>query len=669
VPGTIRILYAEDNLADSDLTLEHFSLHAPDFQVEVVQTGQECLSRMTQGGYDLLLLDNHLPDMEGIDVLTALTSLEVSVPIVVVTSVGDEDLVVTVLRLGAWDYVAKHGDYLAALPAVLRNAVVEHRRIHERGHAARRQPRRVLYIERHAADVDLTATHFGLHAPHLTLHAVRTAKEGLDLLASERFDLVLTDLRMPDMSALDLLRELRRRDLAVPLIVVTGRGDENAAVATLKLGASEYIVKREGYLTQLPYAIDNAIDRFQLVVINTRLEAELAGRERAEADRAHLAAELQQAQKIDSLGRLAGGIAHDFNNLLSIIMVNLDFLDIDVAANSPLRSSIDDIRSAAQRASDLTRQLLAFGRRQVMQPRVLDVNLLIRESTRMLTRLLGEDIELSTTLDPDLAGVKADPSQLDQVVVNLALNARDAMPEGGKLTIETRNVIVDEHAPERHASFGPGKYVMIAVSDTGNAIDPAVLPHIFEPFFTTKAHGKGTGLGLSTVYGIVKQSGGWIWVYSERGYGTSFKIYLPRVDEAALAAEEKQAENDPPRGHETVLVVEDEEMVRKVTCQALRKYGYTVIEASDGEQALLACEREASTIPLLITDVVMPHMSGPALAARLRELYPDMRVLFTSGYTDDAVVRHGLLDQSVSFLQKPFSPRALANKVREVIDG
>jgi two-component system cell cycle sensor histidine kinase/response regulator CckA len=341
---------------------------------------------------------------------------------------------------------------------------------------------------------------------------------------------------------------------------------------------------------------------------------------------------------------------------------------LDIREDDPLRSSINDIRAAAQRAADLTRQLLAFSRRQLLQPRVLDLNALIRESTKMLKRVLGEDIELVTVLEPHLARVNADPGQIDQVIVNLAVNARDAMPQGGRLTIETQNVVIGEHDAQKHASLQPGDYVMMAISNSGHAIDPGILPHIFEPFFTTKERGEGTGLGLSMVYGIVKQSGGWIWVYSEPGHGTSFKIYLPRVDKPVPSAEEKHVDIESQRGNETVLVVEDEESVRKLTCQALRTYGYHVIEAASGGEALLACERRAQPIPLLITDVVMPQTSGPELAARLRQLRPEMRVLYTSGYTDDAVVRHGLLDQTVSFLQKPFSPGALARMVREILD-
>jgi CheY-like chemotaxis protein len=286
----------------------------------------------------------------------------------------------------------------------------------------------------------------------------------------------------------------------------------------------------------------------------------------------------------------------------------------------------------------------------------------------MLKRLLGEDVELVTILDPRLKAVKADPSQIDQVIINLAVNARDAMPRGGRLTIETHNEAIEEDDARRHALFPPGAYVMIAVSDTGHAIDPKVLPHIYEPFFTTKEPGKGTGLGLSTVYGIVKQSGGFIWVYSEIGVGTTFKIYLPQIEEEAGTEAPAPLIAEPARGVETVLVVEDDEPVRKFTCAALRRLGYQVLEAVNAGEALLACEGRSHPISLLVTDVVMPRMSGPQLAARLQGLQPSMRVLYTSGYTDDAVIRHGLLNQSMDFLQKPFAASVLGRKVRDVLD-
>jgi PAS domain S-box-containing protein len=385
-------------------------------------------------------------------------------------------------------------------------------------------------------------------------------------------------------------------------------------------------------------------------------------------ERSLLEAQLREAQKIDALGRLAGGVAHDFNNILTVIIGYGELIARDLRDGDPFKEPIADINEAARRARSLTQQLLAFGRRQLLQPRALDLSVHIAASHSMLKRLLGEDVELVLLLEPRLKSVKADPSQIDQVIINLVVNSRDAMPQGGRLTIETHNEIIGDDDARRHALFQPGAYVMIAVSDTGHAIDPKILPHIYEPFFTTKEPGKGTGLGLSTVYGIVKQSGGFIWVYSEIGHGTTFKIYLPQIDGEAGAEAPPPLLAEPARGIETVLVVEDDEPVRKFTCAALRRLGYQVFEAVNAGEALLACERRTEAISLLVTDVVMPHMSGPQLAERLKGIQPTMRVLYTSGYTDDAVVRHGLLDQSMDFLQKPFAASVLGQKVRDVLD-
>jgi nitrogen-specific signal transduction histidine kinase/CheY-like chemotaxis protein len=388
----------------------------------------------------------------------------------------------------------------------------------------------------------------------------------------------------------------------------------------------------------------------------------------AERARARLEDQLRQAQKMESIGRLAGGVAHDFNNLLTAINGYADLMSLELQPGDPLRLSLREIRRAGERAAVLTRQLLAFSRRQLLQPRVLALNSLITDSTNMLKRLLREDIELVAILDPELGQVKADAGQMDQVILNLAVNARDAMPQGGKLTLETRNVMLDEEYAQTHLSLPPGSYVMLAISDTGCGMDAQTLSHIFEPFFTTKEQGRGTGLGLSTVYGIIKQSGGAISADSERGRGTTFTIYLPRIAAPVAEAEEKRAEPESPRGSETVLVVEDDEIVREVTCQALRRYGYQVIEAANGGEALLACERHQGPIPLMITDVVMPQMSGRELAARLQQLRPEMRVLYMSGHTDDAVFRHGLVDPARFFLQKPFTPSVLAQKVRDILE-
>jgi len=386
-------------------------------------------------------------------------------------------------------------------------------------------------------------------------------------------------------------------------------------------------------------------------------------------ERVLLEQQLRQAQKMEAVGRLAGGIAHDFNNILTAITGYADLLLEDLGPKDPRRQDAEEIHRAADRAAGLTRQLLAFSRQQVLQPRVVDVNKLVSELEKMLRRLLGEDVKLATALSPIVGRVRADPGQLEQVIMNLAVNARDAMPTGGKLTIETADVRIDGANAGDHYPAPPGDYVMLAVSDTGTGMDPETQAHLFEPFFTTKEKGKGTGLGLATVYGIVKQSGGFIWVSSTLGAGSTFKIYLPRVDAAAEPIAGAEASNRVPRGSETVLVAEDEAPVRAVARQALERYGYHVLEASSAEAALDLAERYSGTIHVLLTDVIMPGLSGRELAVRLAGRRPETRVIYMSGYTDDAITRHGVLEPGFVFVQKPFTPDTLARTVRDVLHG
>ncbi|HTK96171.1 MAG TPA: PAS domain S-box protein [Terriglobales bacterium] len=385
-------------------------------------------------------------------------------------------------------------------------------------------------------------------------------------------------------------------------------------------------------------------------------------------ERHALEEQLRQSQKMEAVGRLAGGVAHDFNNLLTVIKGYSELMLDQLEGADPMRAEVEEIQRAADRAASLTRQLLAFSRQQVLAPKVIDLNSVVSNMDKLLKRLLGEDVDLLTVLDSKIGTVRADPGQIEQVIMNLAVNARDAMPKGGKLTVETSNVALDELYARDHATVRPGNYVMLSVSDTGIGMDPVTRSHVFEPFFTTKEQGKGTGLGLSTVYGIIKQSGGYIWVYSEVGIGTTFKVYLPRVD-AAVELSAPAIVADRHRGHETVLLVEDEDGVRALIRQVLHRNGYTVLQARHGGEALLLCERHQGKIDLLLTDVVLTQMSGTELAERLLKLRSDMRVLYMSGYTDEAIVQHGVLSPGTSFLQKPFTNDALARKVREVLEA
>jgi two-component system cell cycle sensor histidine kinase/response regulator CckA len=386
-------------------------------------------------------------------------------------------------------------------------------------------------------------------------------------------------------------------------------------------------------------------------------------------ERNRMEVQIRQAQKMEAIGNLAGGVAHDFNNLLSIILSYSQMLAADLQPGDPMRGDLDEISKAGERAAGLTRQLLAFSRQQILQPRILDLNAVVGGVAKMLRRLVGEDVELDVVSGAALGTVNADPGQVEQVVMNLVVNARDAMPDGGKLTVETSNVELDSTYAAEHPGVEPGAYVMLAVTDTGTGMDGATRERIFEPFFTTKEKGKGTGLGLSTVFGIVRQSGGSVRVRSELGEGTTIHVYFPQADPACGAALQAVKDVQALRGSETVLLVEDEEQVRALTRTILERYGYHVLEAQSGGDALLLCEQHKTMIHLLLTDVVMRRMSGRTLAARLAYLRPEMKVLYMSGYTDDAIVRHGLLNSDVAFLQKPVTPASLTRKLREVLDS
>jgi PAS domain S-box-containing protein len=390
---------------------------------------------------------------------------------------------------------------------------------------------------------------------------------------------------------------------------------------------------------------------------------DLIQREREKAE------QLRQSQKMEAVGQLAGGVAHDFNNLLTAITGYSDLSLRKIEPEHPLRRNLEEINKAGTRAASLTRQLLAFSRKQMLQAEVLDLNAVVADMDKMLRRLIGEDIDLVTLLDPTIHPIKADPGQIEQVLLNLAVNARDAMPTGGKLTVETGQKYLDESYAKSHVAVKAGIYIMLAVSDNGTGMDEDTKRRIFEPFFTTKEVGKGTGLGLSTVYGIVKQTGGNIWVYTELGKGTTFKVYLPVAEEVVSDTGLKPSSQEIPQGRETILLVEDEEMVRNLTTEVLQTCGYEVLSAANGEQACEISQTFQGNIDLMITDVVMPQMGGRDLAEYLAATRPNTSVLYMSGYTDDAIVRHGVLDKNMPFLQKPFSPDSLARKVKEVLEG
>jgi two-component system cell cycle sensor histidine kinase/response regulator CckA len=396
---------------------------------------------------------------------------------------------------------------------------------------------------------------------------------------------------------------------------------------------------------------------------------DITERKRAEKEREKLQEQIRQSQKMEAVGVLAGGVAHDFNNLLNVINGYSELILDDLAQDNPMRKDLEQIRDAGKRAATLTSQLLAFSRKQMLHPIMLNLDDTIAEMSKMLRRLIGEDIELVCLTHPALGLVHADQGQIQQIIMNLVVNARDAMPQGGKLTIETGNVDVDENYVREHESVTEGQYVMLAISDNGIGMDAETQTRIFEPFFTTKGQGKGTGLGLSMVYGIIKQSNGFIWAYSEPGKGTTFKIYLPCAQGEVAKLSTSAGGKLDLQGTETVLVVEDEPLVRALTARILREQGYTVLEASNGREGLRTAREFDGEIHMVLTDVVMPEMSGKVLASQIKAARPDIKVLFISGYTDDAIVHHGILESNIAFLQKPFAAGVLASKVRDVIDS
>jgi two-component system, cell cycle sensor histidine kinase and response regulator CckA len=476
---------------------------------------------------------------------------------------------------------------------------------------------------------------------------------GLTRLAENTSDLVLLDLSLPDSHGLETFDLVQGCAQDVPIVVLTGLDDEVTANQAVRRGAQDYLVKGRLDGTLLARAARYAVERKQ---------SEKALRESE--------ARLRQSQKMEGIGQLAGGIAHDFNNLLTVINSYSDMLLGEVGVESPfVRNGLGQIKEAGHRAASLTRQLLAFTRQQVLEPKILDLNESVSTMAKLLRRLIGEDIALVLSPHPALGRVKVDPGQVEQVIMNLAVNARDAMPGGGQLTIETMNVELDSAHTHQQASLEPGRYVLLEVRDTGCGMDADTQAHIFEPFFTTKGPGKGTGLGLATVYGIVKQSGGSIGVSSALGQGTTFKIYLPRIEGVAERLEPISTPNVPLRGSETILLVEDEEMVRGLAQAILERNGYTVLPAKNVTDALRFAQDGRQSIHLLLTDTIMPGMNGPELAQQVLALRPAMKVLLMSGYTDKVLMSTAAWETGTAFLQKPFTPQTLGEKVREILEA
>jgi signal transduction histidine kinase/ActR/RegA family two-component response regulator len=507
------------------------------------------------------------------------------------------------------------------------------------------QPLRVLFIGDAGADAIAAELRQGGYEPafeQIDCEALETALEG-------KWDIAIAGFS--GSVALRALKTIQEKGVDLPLIVVSGKIKETDVLAVLKAGAADHITRKN------------------LMRLNAAVEREIraAGLRR---ERNRLEEQFRQAQKMEAVGRLAGGVAHDFNNLLTVITGYSDMLLASTDLKPAQRTALEEIRRSAERGGALTHQLLAFSRRQPLEARLVRINDLILQIEKLLRRLIGEDIELVTIPAASQDVVEADPGRLEQVIMNLVVNARDAMPDGGKLTIETGVAHLSEVFSAKQLGVPPGQYVVVSISDTGVGMDEATQSHMFEPFFTTKNPGRGTGLGLATAYGIIRQSGGAIRINSELGRGTTVQIYLPPAHtKKAPAAEEGARHAAKLTGKETILLVEDEARVRKLIVDVLTARGYQVLEATRGEEAMRLCKAHSGTIDMAVVDVVMPEINGPDLVRQLIPLRPKMRVLYISGYTDEAIVHHGIPESGAAFLQKPFLPDALARKVREVLDG
>lgn len=518
-------------------------------------------------------------------------------------------------------------------------------------------PLRILQLEDNPVDAELISTTLMEGDIPCQSQRVDTRQAFVAALKEGRMDLILADYSIPGFDGMTALALARQHCPDVPFLFVSATIGEELAIDAMHQGATDYVLKQR--LGRLVPSVLRALRELD----------DRAERKRAEEALRQSEKQFRQSQKMEAVGRLAGGIAHDFNNLLTVIMGYSQVLSTELGPQHPLRGKVDETLKAGERAATLIRQLLAFSRKQSLDPKVLSLNTAVTNLESLLRRLIGEDIRLVTTLDPTNGRLRADQAQLEQVLVNLVVNARDAMPKGGSLTIETAQVELTRSPVYHLTPLPPGPYVRLAVSDTGCGMARKTQSHIFEPFFTTKGEGKGSGLGLSTVFGIVTQCGGAIDVTSRVGHGTRFDLYFPSVDADILTTPPAQPLGQPQRGTETILVVEDEPSVRTLVRDELRKLGYRVAEAKNGIEACFLATQEAGSLQLLLTDVVMPGMGGRELAQHLSVIKPDLRTLFISGYMDDVGIMTGQEEGTTSFLQKPFTPEVLARAVRNLLDA
>lgn len=630
----LRVLLLENDEGDAALIMHAVRQADPAAHIDLSVTREEFTGFLAERDYDIVLSDYRLPDWTGMEALAELRRLGFDTPLIIITGELGDERAVECVKAGAADYVLK-GPSMARLPIAVNRAIEEKRARDESLHAQRTLEESVERF-RLLTDASFDAvaiTHEGI---------IREANQGFMKMYGYGMDEII------GRPVTDFVEPSSRREVEARLVSQIEGTYEH--LGTRKDGKKIVLEA-----TSRSYATQGG--RMRITALRDLTE------------RRALEDQFRQAQKMEAVGRLAGGVAHDFNNMLTVITGYTDMLMAQFGADDQRLADLKEVRKAADGAAALTRQLLAFSRQQVIEPKVIMIEDVVRHSHKMLVRLIGEDIDLAMHFGPMPCVVYMDPGQLEQVITNLAVNSRDAMPTGGRLTIETSIVELDASYAAAHWPTTTGRYAMLALSDTGVGMDEVTRSRIFEPFFTTKDAGQGTGLGLATVYGIIKQSGGFIWAYSEPDHGATFKIYLPLHDDTPASLRETNAGQRAPRGTETILLVEDSKAVRDIAERTLGDHGYDVIAALSPTAALEIAATLGRSVHLLLTDVVMPEMSGRVLAERFATLQPNAKVLYMSGYTDDAIIRHGVLRAKTHFLQKPFTPMMLVTRVREILDN
>ncbi len=641
---SLRVLIIDSSEDDARLIVQRLQDSGYDLYFKRIDTAEEMNSSLEQETWDIIFSDFNTPHFNVPDTIRQIKEKELDLPFIIVSGTFGEEIAVEAMKAGAHDYLMK--DNLTRLvPAVereLREAVVRQER-RQAEEALKESEARFRKMSDSAQDAIIMMDHEGKISYW-------------NKAAGKIFGYTDEEALGQNLHAfLTLPKHLESFSKGVYHFNQTGHGPIMEKTPEL---SNLTAVRKDG--TEFPIGLS-------VSSVKIKGQWNAVGILRDVTGRLNLEEQLRQSQKMEAVGRLAGGIAHDFNNLLTAITGYAELLSMSLDPNDPLCKHVEEIKKAGTGAASLTTQLLTFSRRQILQPLVLNLNDSIENVSKMLVRLIGENIELITIPKPYLWWVKAEPGQIEQVILNLALNARDAMPQGGRLIIETDNIELDENFSDRPMDVKPGPHVMLTVSDTGHGMDEKTRTLIFEPFFSTKDRDQGTGLGLATVYGIIRQSGGYIGVYSEPGRGTTFKIYLPRVKEKAETIKPEPPTIKQLRGTETILLVEDDAAVRTMVCEILQRNGYNVLETPNPGEALLVSEQHTGLIHLLLSDVIMPRMNGPDLAERLASWHPEMKVLFMSGYTGYTIVNQGMIDPETAFIQKPFSTEALLKKAREVV--